>query len=111
MLSHLITATDSPSTKLAFHRDLEAKNSGFAYTFAKLIDAFIQHDSDLEFGQVTGAEPAWRLVEKLFSDELQSSHMINPWAHRPVEEFNPQVMIMRDHFKLLILERKGSKPS
>ncbi|RDW58785.1 hypothetical protein BP6252_13261 [Coleophoma cylindrospora] len=110
MVSYLIAAC-AQHTKQTIHRDLEAKDDGFANTFAKLLNAFIQCGVDLEFCPVAGAEPAWKLVEQLFSDEPSSSQRINPWARQPVVEPNTQVMRMRDYFKLLVQERRGLKPS
>jgi hypothetical protein len=110
MVSYIVAA-GAHNTKLTFHRDLEAKDNGFADAFAKLIDKFIKRGVDLEFCPVSGAEPAWRLIEQLFSDERSSSKRINPWAREPAVEINTQVMIMREYFELLLLECRGSKPS
>ncbi|KAH7303434.1 hypothetical protein BKA65DRAFT_240002 [Rhexocercosporidium sp. MPI-PUGE-AT-0058] len=107
MVSYIVAA-GAHNTKQTFHRDLEAKDNAFAHTFAQLIDTFIRHGADLGFCSVSGGQPAWRLIEQLFSD--QRSSRINPWAREPVVKINTEVMIMREYFESLLLEYRGSRP-
>jgi hypothetical protein len=92
-------------------RGLSPGGGGFAHTFSRLLDNSIQRGVDLDFFPAPGAEPAWRTMEKLFSDERIFSRGINPWASQPVVEINTKVMIIRDYFKLLVVERKDGNPA
>ena len=105
MLSYITAASGTHRTKQSFHRDLGPK--GFANLFAKLLDEFIKQGADLHLCAAAGAEPAWKLVEQLFTEESSSSQRLDPWAPQPRVQINTEVMIMRDYFKLLVAEREG----
>jgi hypothetical protein len=108
MLSYITVASGTQRTKQCFHRDLGPE--GFANLFAKLLGEFIKHGADLHLRAEAGAEPAWKLVEQLFSDDGSSSQRLDPWAPPPVVPINTEVIIMRDYFKLLVAEHKAQSP-
>jgi hypothetical protein len=104
ILSYTEASSKTHSAKQSFQRDLGP--DGFAFLFTKLLGEFIKQGADLNFCAKSGAEPAWKLVEQLFSEEGGP----DPWAAQPVGPRNTGVMVMRDHFNRLIKERKVQSP-
>jgi NACHT domain len=104
MLSYIAAASGTQRAKQIFHRDLAPE--GFANLFAKLLDEFIKQGADLHLCRAAGAEPAWKLVEQLFSEEGSSSQRLDPWARQPAVPINTNVTTMRDYFRHLVVERK-----
>jgi hypothetical protein len=109
MLSYIAAASETLRAKQVFHRDLGPE--GFANLFAKLLGEFIEQGADLHFCRsADSAEPAWKLVEQLFSAESGTSQRLDPWARQPVVPIDTNVTNMRDYFRQLVEERKSQNP-
>lgn len=104
MVSYVAAIAKTQRAKQTFHRNLGSGELGSL--FARLLHEFIQRGADLHLCTKTGVGPAWKLVQQLFSVEAGPPTRIDPWASQPAVPVNTDLAAMREHFQVLVEERR-----